>query len=72
MTLVSALRDLLRPRAVAIYRSVGEAVQRDLERHLADGLIRPVVGRQVSFENLPTALEEMEQRRTTGRTIVMW
>ena len=25
VTLVSALRDLLRPRAVAIYRSVGEA-----------------------------------------------
>src|SRR5512147_1110085 len=25
MTLVGALRDLLRPRAVAIYRSVGEA-----------------------------------------------
>ena len=53
-------------------RSVGEAVQRDLERHLADGLIRPVVGRQVSFEELPAALEDMEQRRTTGRTIVMW
>ena len=31
-----------------------------------------VVGRQVSLEELPAALEEMEQRRTTGRTIVMW
>ena len=53
-------------------RRVGEEIQRSLEDLLAEGRIRPVVGRQVAFGDLPAALDEMEQRRTVGRTIVTW
>jgi NADPH2:quinone reductase len=52
-------------------RSVGDEVQRSLLDLLDAGRIRPVVGRQVPFEDLPAALEVMEQRRTTGRTVVV-
>jgi NADPH2:quinone reductase len=52
-------------------RSVGEAVQRSLIELLEAGRIHTVVGRQVRFEDLPAALEDMEHRRTTGRTIVV-
>ena len=51
-------------------RSVGEEVQRSLVELLDAGRIRPVVGAVVPFEELPAALDAMEQRRTTGRTIV--
>jgi NADPH2:quinone reductase len=53
-------------------RSVGDAVQRELEQLLAAGVIHPVVGREVSHLELPAALDAMEQRLTTGRTVVMW
>ena len=51
-------------------RSVGDAVHAELTALVADGTIRPVVGRTVAFEDLPLALEEMEDRRTIGRTVV--
>jgi NADPH2:quinone reductase len=51
-------------------RSVGEGVQRSLADLLARGQIEPVVGSIVAFEELPHALEQMEQRRTIGRTVV--
>jgi len=51
-------------------RHVGEQVQRSLEALLDEGRIRPLVGRTVPFEELPRALEDMEDRLTTGRTIV--
>jgi NADPH2:quinone reductase len=48
----------------------GEAVQAHLVELLAAGRIRPVVGAQVPFEELPRALEDMEARTTTGRVVV--
>ena len=36
----------------------------------AAGTIRPVLGGTVAFEGLPAALDDMEQRRTTGRIVV--
>jgi NADPH2:quinone reductase len=53
-------------------RSVGDAIQRELEQLLSAGVIRPVVGREVTHLELPGALDAMEQRRTTGRTVVTW
>jgi NADPH:quinone reductase len=39
--------------------------------HLARaGSIRPVIGRQIEFEDVPAALEALEQRETIGRTVV--
>ena len=32
--------------------------------------IRPVIGRQIDFANVPAELEALEQRETTGRTVV--
>ncbi|TFG92968.1 MAG: NADPH:quinone oxidoreductase family protein, partial [Myxococcales bacterium] len=43
----------------------------DLLRLLAKGSIRPVIGRRVSLEEAGRALEDHEQRRTTGRTVVL-
>ncbi len=34
------------------------------------GTIRPVIGRQIDFAEVPTALEALERRETTGRTVV--
>jgi NADPH2:quinone reductase len=37
---------------------------------LASGAIRPVIGRRIGMSEVATALEDHEQRRTTGRTVV--
>jgi len=52
-------------------RDVAEEVHADLLRLLAKGSIRPVVGRRVPLEAAGRALEDHEQRRTTGRTVVL-
>jgi NADPH2:quinone reductase len=52
-------------------RDVGEAVHADLLRLLAEGRIRPVVGRRIALEEVGPALEDHEQRRTSGRTVVL-
>jgi NADPH2:quinone reductase len=39
--------------------------------HLARaGTVRPVIGRQIEFADVPAALEALERRETTGRTVV--
>jgi NADPH2:quinone reductase len=52
-------------------RAVGEEVHADLLRLLAEKKIRPVVGRRVSLEEVGRALDDHEQRRTSGRTVVV-
>ena len=34
------------------------------------GTIRPVIGRQIEFAEVPAGLEALERRATTGRTVV--
>ena len=51
-------------------RSVGDEIQRSLVALLDAGKIRPVIGRTVDFADLPAALDEMEERKTVGRTVV--
>ena len=51
-------------------RAVGDAVHIHLLHLLAAGAIRPIVGREVAFAELPAALEAMAQRKTTGRVVV--
>jgi NADPH2:quinone reductase len=51
-------------------REVAEAVHADLMQLVAKGAIRPVIGRRVSLAEAPAALEDHEQRRTLGRTVV--
>jgi NADPH:quinone reductase len=40
--------------------------------HLArSGTVRPVIGRQIEFADVPAELEALERRETTGRTVVL-
>lgn len=49
---------------------IGQRVQAHLLELLSEGRIRPTIGATVAFEDLPRALENMESRRTVGRTAV--
>jgi NADPH:quinone reductase len=49
---------------------VGRHIHGRLLDLLEQGKIHPVVGQTVPFEQLPDALDEMEDRSTTGRVVV--
>jgi NADPH2:quinone reductase len=51
-------------------RDVADEVHADLLRLVAAGRIRPLVGRRVSMAEAGAALDDHEQRRTVGRTVV--
>jgi NADPH2:quinone reductase len=51
-------------------RVIGDRVQRSLEKLLADGAIKPFIGKVVGFADLPGALDDMDMRLTMGRTVV--
>ncbi|MAG34536.1 MAG: alcohol dehydrogenase [Deltaproteobacteria bacterium] len=51
-------------------RVVAQEVHADLLSLIADGRIRPVVGRRIRMEEAGQALEAHEGRRTTGRSVV--
>jgi NADPH2:quinone reductase len=50
--------------------SDGEHLHAELLALFAAGKLRPIVGQEVAFADLPAALDAMEQRRTIGRTVV--
>ncbi len=50
-------------------RAVGQEIHDDLLGLLRLGRIRPVVGKVVSFAEIPVALEDLEARRTVGKTV---
>jgi NADPH2:quinone reductase len=52
-------------------RAVGEEVHADLLRLLEAKQIRAVVGRRLALEDVGRALDDHEQRRTSGRSVVM-
>ena len=49
---------------------MGRAVQAHLLELLGAGKIRPIVGREVPFDDLAKALDDMENRTTVGRVVV--
>jgi NADPH:quinone reductase len=51
--------------------ALGESIMREIVELVGAGSVRPVVGHEVAFADLPDAIVEMAERRTTGRTIVM-
>ena len=51
-------------------RDVADEVHADLLRMVADGSIRPFVGRRVTMEEAGAALDAHEERRAVGRTVV--
>jgi NADPH2:quinone reductase len=53
-------------------RADGEAVQAHLVELLAEGRIRPIVGRTAPAGDLPAELQRLADRQTTGRTVLDW
>ena len=51
-------------------REEGEETHADLLRMAAEGSIRPFVGRRVTMDEAGAALDEHEERRSLGRTVV--
>jgi NADPH2:quinone reductase len=51
-------------------RPVGMKITEEIVRLVLEKKIRPVIGRVVSFEDLPAAMEAMAHRETVGRTII--
>jgi NADPH2:quinone reductase len=51
-------------------RDVADEVHADLLRLVAEGMIRPHIGRRVSMEEAGGALDAHEERRSLGRTVV--
>jgi NADPH2:quinone reductase len=51
-------------------RALGPKVHAALCELVRSGAVRPVVGRVIGRDEVATALEDHEQRRTTGRTVV--
>ncbi len=65
--------DLARAHAGynVVPRSVGDTIHAELLQLLETGSIVPIVGRVVDFADLPRVLEDMEDRRTIGRVVVV-
>ena len=51
-------------------RDVADGIHADLLRRVAEGTVRPAVGRRVAMEDAGRALEEHRARRSIGRTVV--
>ncbi len=49
---------------------VGREVHSALLELVTAGAIRPVIGRRISMQHVAGALDDHEQRRTSGRTVV--
>ena len=50
--------------------AVGQEVHTELSQLVAAGAIRPYVGRRIGLGQVASALEDHEQRRTSGRTVI--
>jgi NADPH2:quinone reductase len=48
----------------------GAEVHAALQRLSSERAIRPYVGRRVGLDQVAAALEDHEQRRTSGRTVI--
>jgi NADPH2:quinone reductase len=52
-------------------RALGVRISEEIVELVRSKAVRPVVGRTVTFDELPGAVEAMARRATTGRTVVM-
>ena len=50
-------------------RSEGQAAHRQILELIRTGAIKPFVGRELGFDEIPDALEAMERRETVGRLV---
>ena len=49
----------------------GERVHARILELVANGSVRPVIGSEVAFTDLPQALQAMADRRTVGRNVAV-
>ena len=49
--------------------SLGQKINDDIIARVQAGRIKPVIGKVIDFEDIPEAIEEMANRKTTGRII---
>jgi NADPH2:quinone reductase len=52
-------------------RELGVRIMSEIVELVRSGAVRPVIGREVPFDQLPAAVDAMAKRETTGRTIVL-
>jgi NADPH:quinone reductase len=50
---------------------VGAHIMRDIIDLVLAGKVKPIVGSTITFDEVPAAIEAMENRETVGRTVVM-
>ncbi len=50
---------------------LGATIMREIVELVVAGTVKPVVGRTISFADIPAAIEAMEHRKTVGRTIAL-
>ena len=50
---------------------LGARIMREIVELVLAGTIKPIVGETITFDDIPTAIEAMANRQTTGRTIVI-
>jgi NADPH2:quinone reductase len=50
---------------------LGARVMREIIDLVTAGAVKPVVGKTISFDDIPAEIEAMEHRETVGRTIVL-
>lgn len=50
-------------------RADGQAAHREILELLRTGAVRPAIGRELAFDEIPAALEAMERRETMGRLV---
>jgi NADPH2:quinone reductase len=51
-------------------REVGEEISTKVLELVRTGAVRPVIGRVVGFDEVPQAIDDLANRRTTGRVVV--
>jgi NADPH2:quinone reductase len=50
---------------------LGEKITREIVDLVLAGKVKPVIGRTIGFDEIPTVIEAMASRETIGRTVVM-
>ena len=51
--------------------ALGQRIMAEIVDLVRAGAVKPVIGSVVAFEELPGLIDDMANRRTTGRAIVM-
>ena len=53
-----------------VAREVGERISAEVLELVRAGKVRPVIGQVVGFDQVPQAIDDLANRRTTGRVVV--